>query len=132
MKPNESNQDLIATHCCRTGRQCHAALNLARKLSSAGKLACSTQPDFEMTGESRLDGCPLSCIARFALSQQGVELYCGAEPDDDLDDLATFANGFVDGGDSMPPSGDLTRPPLAFVLVPADAPRVSSQSHGTH
>ena len=73
------NQELISTNCPRIGRVCPAAEAMARTLARADRCARQAVPDFEMTGQTALDGCSLHCAALFELSGQGVALYCGVE-----------------------------------------------------
>lgn len=124
--PARRQDELLQTICRHTGRPCAAAMAVARDLLRADHMARQASPGFEVTGETRLTGCPATCPAVFSLSPRGVALFCGVDAGADTDRLEGFAQAFLGG--SAPPQGGLpqlaaTEQPLAIVLsVPTPAP----------
>ena len=73
----QRSHEFVSTTCMHLGRPCPAAQRmlkaLAQALDSARPL---TQDDFEISGESRLDGCEKACPARFAANHSRIRVFC--------------------------------------------------------
>lgn len=108
--------EFITTTCRHSGRQCPAAEGLAGELARAGNAARKAVAEFEVTGTTRLNGCPLTCPAAFRVSDRGVELFCGVPTDRDIAALSDFAQAFLTGAEAEHISHPPGRMPLAFVL----------------
>lgn len=121
-----ATQQFITTTCRHSGRKCPAAQGLAGELARAGNAARQAVAEFEVTGSTRLNGCPLTCPAAFRVSEKGVELFCGVADDRDIAALSDFADAFL-GSDG---AGHIAHPPgrmpLAFV-VSADGRAIQKQ-----
>ena len=73
----ELTHDFVATTCLHLGRPCPAAERMLRALADALAQARGvTREDFEMTGESQLDGCEKACPARFAARHDRIRVFC--------------------------------------------------------
>ncbi|WP_255731316.1 hypothetical protein [Phaeobacter sp. B1627] len=126
-----STHDFVATTCLHLGRPCPAAERMLRALAGAlDKARTVTREDFEITGESRLDGCEKACPARFAARHDRIRVYCDVAATTDMAALDRFADamlapeapgapGAPSGPKSGPESGAL---PGALPLALPDAP----------
>lgn len=86
----------MATTCLHLGRPCPAAERMIRVLAQALDMAKgSTDGDFEVSGQSLLDGCEKSCPARFQASHSRIRVFCGAQETDDLGALNQFADAML-------------------------------------
>lgn len=120
--------EFVSSICRHTGRECPAALAAAQQLARADAVGRSASPDFEMTGQLHLTGCSEACPALFRISPQGIALFCGVEPDADIDALEAFAHAFL-SADSTPVAwSEHCTPPLAFVVSVSDAEAVMPTS----
>ncbi|WP_416367755.1 hypothetical protein [Tritonibacter mobilis] len=93
--------EFVSTTCLHLGRPCPAAQRmlaaLAKALDSARGL---TKDDFEISGESRLDGCEKACPARFAANHARIRVFCDVQATTKTETLDRFADAMLsaDGG----------------------------------
>lgn len=108
---------IISTICPHLGRPCPAATRMLQALTRAGRAARRLTPDLEMTGTSRLDGCPRQCPAVYRLSPAGAAVFCGVTDATEAEALDRFAARFLDGDETRSLLSD-DAAPLAFALSP--------------
>ncbi|MGR3760585.1 hypothetical protein ACUXV3_10710 [Roseobacteraceae bacterium NS-SX3] len=104
-----------ATHCRHLGRPCPAAERLLTRLAASMAAAEPvTQEDFEVAGESRLEGCGRPCTAQFAASHSRVRLYCGVSAGADRAALDRFADALLSPDGTALPSARAGERPCAL------------------
>ncbi|NIZ14159.1 hypothetical protein [Phaeobacter sp. HF9A] len=95
-KDTTLTHDFVATTCLHLGRPCPAAERMLRALAGALDQARGmTQEDFEITGESLLDGCEKACPARFAASHHRIRVFCDVSPTTETETLDRFADAML-------------------------------------
>ena len=93
---SEATHDFTLSVCMHLGRPCPAANQMLRTLAKALASAKGyTEDEFEVTGESELEGCDRSCRARFQASHDRIRVFCGTEEDADLPALNRFADAML-------------------------------------
>lgn len=98
---SDQTHGYTATDCPDLGRPCPAAERMITRLAAALTQARPlTQEDFEITGNTVLDGCPKSCPAQFAASHDRIRIYCGVEAQTPRAGLDRFADAMFSPGDS--------------------------------
>ena len=130
-KTTPSTHDIVATTCLHLGRPCPAAERMLRALAGAlDKARSVTRDDFEITGESRLDGCEKACPARFTARHDRIRVFCDVASATDMAALDRFADTML-SPTALPAAvfctvRDVTELPRAFgearPLRRADAP----------
>ncbi|AHM02931.1 hypothetical protein roselon_00490 [Roseibacterium elongatum DSM 19469] len=107
-----------ATMCPRIGKACPEAACLVAQLArSVAEARAFTQPDFEVAGFGRLEGCSDTCSARFIATHARVRLFCGVEADSAMAPLDALADAmFGAAGHGGPVSAAaLPQRPLALL-----------------
>lgn len=95
-KETHMTHDFVATTCMHLGRPCPAAERMLRALAGAlDKARHVTQEDFEITGDSQLDGCEKACPARFAARHDRIRVFCDVAPATETADLDRFADAML-------------------------------------
>ncbi len=124
----ELTHDFVATTCMHLGRPCPAAERMLRAL--AGALAHArdvTCEDFEMTGESQLDGCEKACPARFAARHDRIRVFCDVTASTETATLDRFADAMLSLDGTFPAATALTDMPRAFGEArPLDRSRIAA------
>lgn len=88
--------ELAVTTCQHSGIACPAVGRMLKALSQALLSARqTTQDDFEVIGESTLDGCSRQCRARFFASHDRIRVFCDVASAADRADLDRFANAIL-------------------------------------
>jgi len=96
MSKTETTHDFVATTCLHLGRPCPAAERMLRALAGAlDKARGVTREDFEISGESQLDGCEKACPARFAASHDRIRVFCDVTPATETETLDRFADAML-------------------------------------
>ena len=96
MENPEQTHDFVATTCLHLGRPCPAAERMLRALAGALDRARGvTQEDFEISGESQLDGCEKACPARFAASHDRIRVFCDVSATTETETLDRFADAML-------------------------------------
>lgn len=84
------------TTCTHLGGPCPAMARMLRALATAlDKARPVTEGDFEICGESILDGCPRQCPARFFATHDRIRVFCDVSPKADRGTLDLFADALL-------------------------------------
>ena len=95
-KATTMTHDFVATTCLHLGRPCPAAERMLRALAGAlDKARHVTQEDFEIIGDSQLDGCEKACPARFAARHDRIRVFCDVAPATETAALDRFADAML-------------------------------------
>ena len=82
--------------CLHTGGPCPALARMVTALTGAlDKARPVTTPEFELSGESKLEGCPRTCDARFVASHHRIRVFCDVPPAAEISALDRFADAFL-------------------------------------
>ncbi|MCD9148103.1 hypothetical protein [Pseudophaeobacter flagellatus] len=82
--------------CLHTGTSCPALARMVTALTGAlDKARPVTTPDFELCGESKLEGCPRTCAARFVASHHRIRVFCDVPPAAETSALDRFADALL-------------------------------------
>lgn len=111
----QRSHEFVSTTCMHLGRPCPAAQRmlkaLAQALDSARPL---TQDDFEISGESRLDGCEKACPARFAANHSRIRVFCDVTSSTKTETLDRFADAMLSSDANTMSSTCVSEIPRAF------------------
>lgn len=103
------------TICTHTNSPCPAMGKMLRALAGAlDKARPTTQEDFEISGESRLDGCSRQCAARFFASHERIRVFCDVNAEADQNRLDQFADMLLSPTSSGLPASGLNPYPCAL------------------
>ncbi len=96
---DQKTHDIVATTCLYLGRPCPAAERMLLALAGAlNQARAVTRADFEITGDSQLDGCEKACPARFAARHDRIRVFCDVTTSADTADLDRFADAMLSTG----------------------------------
>lgn len=123
-----------ATDCKYLGKPCPAAQRMVAKLAEALSAARPlTEDDFEITGSTRLEGCPRACPAQFAASHERIRIYAGVDDSAPPAELDRFADAILGPLSAAGSTGGLaaatlkTRPCALVEALPRTAEQQASQ-----
>ncbi len=92
-KPTKETHHFSQSICMHLGAPCPALSRMLAALAGAvDKARPVTTPDFELCGESLLDGCARHCPARFIATHDRIRVYCDVEAATDSKALELFAD----------------------------------------
>lgn len=120
--------EFTATMCQHTGKPCPALARLARAMAQAmGKAVDASGPEFEIEGSSDLTHCTDGCTARFRAGRDRIRLFCGADPEAEMDGLDDYADMMFGAAFNTLPSGIISKLPCAMLEVRTLAPRMAAR-----
>lgn len=135
MIPRPKTHRIAVSDCRHTGATCPALERMLKALCQALNSAKGlTDEDFEISGESQLDGCDRQCAARFFASHDRIRVFGGAEASAQQSGLERFADMLLTSEGSALPAGCLPSPPCAMgqALPQKTAPDTASYSIDAH
>ena len=101
--------------CMHQGAPCPALARMLTALAGAvNKARPVTAPEFEMCGESLLDGCARHCPARFIATHDRIRVFCDVSEETDTKSLDLFADSLFQAGAGSPSTVALSPPPCAM------------------
>ena len=125
----------VCTSCRYRGSSCQPGFELISKLQDALKMAVPVVgDDFEVSGIACMAGCSRPCTVAFRANEKATYLFGDIDPEEDIDDLVTFALQYRDLEDGWCSSGErpgklrrtaLARIPAAMIVTEADKVAVS-------
>ncbi len=120
---------VMLTECQNSGGPCPALDRMLKALSQALHSAKAlTDKDFEITGESLLDGCARHCPARFVAAHDRIRVFCGVSPSADQVALDRFADMMVLPYAAALPASRIKARPCAFgEATPRNTVRTAAQ-----
>lgn len=111
------------TSCIHMGGTCPALARMLETLTAAlNKARPVTTDDFEICGESKLDGCQRNCPARFFAAHDRIRVFCDVSQSAEREDLDHFADMLMDPRQIAKPAIAIQERPCAFGEV---RPRVA-------
>jgi hypothetical protein len=117
-----------ATLCQRTGKTCPALARWARAMAqSMAATAPAMGGSFEIDGSAELTHCDQGCTARFRANADQLRLYCGADPDTDMEKLEDYADLMFGTDHTALPASFITSPPCAMLEAIALCPATIDQ-----
>jgi len=115
MENPEQTHDFVATTCMHLGRPCPAAERMLRALAGAlDRARAVTRDDFEISGDSQLDGCEKACPARFAASHDRIRVFCDVSASTETETLDRFADAMLSPDMADLPARSAAEVPRAF------------------
>lgn len=113
MNRTKSHKTTICTMCKHRGDICRPGYELISKLRNAVAAANGmVEDDFCIAGTAHLPGCNRSCTVAYHATLQETWLFGDVEPNEDIDELLSFAHDQAGRLDSWHPDREL---PLAQV-----------------
>lgn len=110
-----TKRDFIASNCPHLGRPCPAADHMLRTLAQAMDAAQPvTAEDFEITGDSQLQGCPNGCPARYIASHNRIRIFCGVDAAAQAHTLDQYADHMLSPNYTPMPAHVAANAPRAF------------------
>ena len=96
----------ICTSCRHTGSDCRPGYALIDRLRQAIDAAGDAiAQDFEVSGVACMAGCERPCTVAYHATRKATYLFGDIDPDEDIDDLLTFARHYADLNDGWCSSG---------------------------
>lgn len=103
------------TTCTHIGSPCPAMGEMLRALAGALNTArLVTDEDFEICGESSLNGCPRQCPARFFATHDRIRVFCDVNAEADQSKLDLFADALLSPRSMGFPATQVTAYPCAL------------------
>ncbi len=110
-----TKRDFITSNCPHLGRPCSAVNHMLRTLAQAMDMAQPvTADDFEITGDSQLQGCPNGCPARYIASHKRIRIFCGVDAAAQADTLDQYADHMLNPSHTPMPAYVAANAPRAF------------------
>ena len=135
MNRTASHRITICTSCKHKGQDCRPGYELIAKLRQAIAAAGDTvSEDFEISGVACMAGCDHPCTVAYHGTRKATYLFGDIDPDQDIDDLVTFARQYAHLHDGWCSSVDrpgklrrttLARVPAAIIALEDSVERVS-------
>ncbi|MEM9639087.1 MAG: DUF1636 domain-containing protein [Pseudomonadota bacterium] len=130
-----SNRITICTSCRHKGTNCRPGYELIERLRAAIKSAGDAIPEaFEVSGVACMAGCDRPCTVAYHSTRKATYLFGDITPEDDIDDLLSFARQYAHLHDGWCSSVDrpgklrsstLARVPAAIIALEDTKERAS-------
>ena len=115
MTKTDQTHHFSETTCRHIGGPCPAMTRMLRALAGAlDKARPVTQEDFEICGESILDGCSRECPARFFATHDRIRVFCDVSAEADRRKLDQFADALLSPRSTGFPAGQTATYPCAL------------------
>lgn len=115
MTKMERTHHFSQTTCMHLGGPCPALAKMLQALTTAlDKARPVTTEDFEICGESVLDGCPRSCPARFFATHDRIRVFCDVTKTAERGKLDLFADMLLDPTSAAQPASGIQERPCAL------------------
>ena len=96
MEQTKTHHITVCTSCKHTGSTCRPGYELIEKLRKAIAAAGdSIAEDFAVSGVACMAGCDRPCTVAYQGTQKATYLFGDITPEDDIDDLITFAQHYA-------------------------------------
>ncbi|MEP2717973.1 hypothetical protein [Pseudophaeobacter sp.] len=110
--------------CMHLGSPCPSLARMLEALSGAlDKARDVTEADFQICGESRLDGCDRHCPAQYVASHDRIRVFCDVSKEADTEALNLFADALFSPVSSGIAAAVIAQRPCAIGEVRSLLPR---------
>lgn len=115
LNPSTETHHFSQSICMHQGSSCPALSRMLRALAAAvDKARPVTAPEFELCGESLLDGCARHCPARFVATHDRIRVFCDVRAAADTLSLDRFADSLFQPNAGAFSAAMLEHPPCAM------------------
>lgn len=120
----EQTHHFSQTRCMHLGGPCPALGKMLQALAGAlDKARPVTEEDFEICGESILDGCPRHCPARFFATHDRIRVFCDVTDTAERAELDLFADMLLSPAGTPQAASRISQRPCALGEVRPRQPR---------
>ncbi|MEO0544954.1 MAG: DUF1636 domain-containing protein [Pseudomonadota bacterium] len=93
---NGSHRITVCTSCRHNGSECRPGYALIERLRSAIEAAGdAVSEDFEISGVACMAGCSRPCTVAYHGTRKATYLFGDIDPNEDIDDLVSFARQYA-------------------------------------
>ncbi|MGE6785652.1 DUF1636 family protein [Ensifer adhaerens] len=123
----------ICTDCRFTGAPCAPGAELFKRLNgSIAALGAPLDRDFSIAGTACMAACTRPCTIGFQATGKATYLFGDVSPEEDIDDLVSFAATYAARGDGMTRAAERPRGLKGKTLARIPAAMLVSEDLGRH